>query len=166
MIELYEIIGLIILCIIAIGYWIYTRDTHIVRIKRNDIIDLKSIMDLCNLPIVSFYQGDNVFHFLFDTGSNVSYVNKYSNLKVTPTGVKDTFMGSTGEDQNCEKVDIVLYRNNLKYKHTMNSADLNVAFTELKNEYGVLISGILGNDFLKKYKYCLDFKELVAYTRK
>lgn len=159
------VVILIVLGIIGIMYWRYTRDTYIVKIKKKEIIKFKTSMELSGLPIIIFYQGDKAYNFLLDTGSNVSYVNIKSDLKTEPTGIKDTFMGSNGIDEDCEKVKVSLYRNDLKYEHIVHAADLNTAFVELKKEYGILVTGILGNDFFTKYKYCLDFKELVAYQR-
>ena len=165
MTELYVAVILILLGIFGFIYWLCTRDTYIVRIKKKEIMEFKTSMELSGLPIIVFYQGDKAYSFLLDTGSNISYVNIKSNLETTPTGIKDTFMGSSGVDEDCEKVDVTLYRNEIKYQHLVHAADLSKAFIELKKTYGILITGILGNDFFTKYKYCLDFKELVAYQR-
>jgi hypothetical protein len=129
-------------------------------------MEFKTSMDLTGLPIITFYQGKEKYNFLLDTGSNMSYVNIKSNVKVVKTGVKDVFMGAEGKDINCEHGIVSLYRDKVDYECNVSLADLDIAFTELKNEYGVTIVGILGNDFFVKYKYCLDFKELVAYIRK
>lgn len=163
--ELYVIVILAVFGVIGYLTWIYTRDTSIVRIKRKEVMEFKTSMELSGLPIVTFYQGDKAYNFLLDTGSNISYVNVKSNLKVVPTGMKDTYMGSSGVDMDCEKVKVTFYRNELKYEHILHAADFSAAFNELKTQYGVLVTGILGNDFFTKYKYCLDFKELVAYQR-
>lgn len=154
----------ILLGILGFIYWI-ALDTYIVKIKKNEIMEFKTSMELSGLPIITFYQGNKAYNFLLDTGSNVSYVNIKSDIKIFDTGEKNVFMGSSGEDKPCIVVQLVLYRNEIKYEHTVHAADLNLAFTEVKKEYGITITGILGNDFFTKYKYCLDFKELVAYQR-
>lgn len=163
--ELYVAVILIILGVLGYIYWLYTRDTYIVRIKKKEIMEFKTSMELSGLPFITFYQGDKAYNFLLDTGSNVSYVNNKSTLEIKSTGVKDVFMGSNGVDESCEKVNVSLYRNEIKYEHSMNAADLNAAFTELKKEYGINVTGILGCDFMDKYNYCLDFKEFVVYRR-
>lgn len=159
------ILVLIMLSIFIFAYWLYTRDTYIVRIKKNQIMEFKTSMELSGLPIITFYQGENAYNFLLDTGSNRSYINNKANIKVISTGAKSTFMGSSGKDADCERVNVIVYRNNLKYEHNMFAADLDTAFMELKKEYGVLITGIIGCDFMDKYNYCLDFKEFVIYQR-
>lgn len=163
--EIYLVLFFIILGISFI-YWIYTRDTNIIRIKRGSIMEFKTSFELSGLPIISFYQGDKVYHFLVDTGSNVSYVNVKSDIKIVPTGIKDVYLGAEGKDMDCEKANIVLYKNGLKYEHIVHVADFNAAFTELKKEYGVFVTGIIGCDFMDRYNYCLDFKEYTLYTRK
>ena len=156
---------LIIIGICSYLYWRYTRDTYIVRINKNQIMEFKTAIELTGLPIITFYQGKNVYNFLLDTGSNTSYINNTAGLEVIKSGVFDTFIGASGEDIPCEKAAIKLYRDEIEYECPVSIANLDTAFAELKNSYGVSISGILGNDFFIKYKYCLDFKELVAYRR-
>ena len=36
---------------------------------------------------------------------------------------------------------------------------------QVKAESGVNMVGIIGNEFFRKYKYVLDFDELVAYSK-
>lgn len=156
---------IIIILVITIAYYIYTRDTRIVRINKRQVMEFKTSMDLTGLPIITFYQGKEKYNFLLDTGSNASYVNSKSDIVACKTGVNDVFMGSSGEDTPCECATIKLYRDTIEYDCDVYIADLDAAFAELKNCYGVLISGILGNNFFMKYRYCLDFKELVAYSR-
>ena len=160
-----EVCLLIILIVLVIWYYYYTRDTYIVRVNKHQVMEFKTAMDLTGLPIITFYQGKNKYNFLLDTGSNTSYINCKSSIEVVKTGKQDTFMGSSGEDKDCEWGTIKLYRGDTEYNCDVIIADLDAAFVELKNCWGVSISGLLGNNFFVKYKYCLDFKELVAYRR-
>lgn len=160
-------IGIILLCVLGILiYFGYFADTHFVKVNKKQVMEFKTSMDLTGLPIITFYQGRNKYHFLLDTGSNISYINSQSDLEVQRHNIKDTFMGADGTDASCEWGSIKFYRNGIDYETKVAIANLDAAFTELKNCWGVTISGILGNDFFVKYKYCLDFKELVVYVRK
>ena len=47
-----------------------------IRKKNNSKISFKEAMDLAELPVVTFYNGDVKLNFLLDTGSNISYINK------------------------------------------------------------------------------------------
>lgn len=163
---MYVVGFLVLVSIFCITYYFYTLDTYIVKVKKSQIMEFKTSMDLTGLPIITFYQGKEKYNFLLDTGSNISYVNEKANLEVTRTGVKDVFMGAEGKDMDCENIIVKLYRNNNEYDCKAALADLSAAFEELKKSYGVTISGILGCDFMDKYNYCLDFKELVIYIRK
>ena len=42
---------------------------------------------------------------------------------------------------------------------------MNTVFTSIKNETGVTLHGLIGNSFMQKYKYVLDFDEMVAYSK-
>ena len=39
------------------------------------------------------------------------------------------------------------------------------ALDNRKNDHGVTMVGILGNNFLEKYKYVLDFADFIAYQK-
>ena len=93
---------LIIFIIISVLYFIYTSNTYIVRINKNQVMEFRSAMELTGLPIITFYQGKEMYNFLLDTGSNISYVNSKSSIQVEKTGSKDVFMGSDGTDRDCE----------------------------------------------------------------
>ena len=51
---------------------------HLYRNKQKEKtkISFKEGLDLTELPIVTFYQNGKKLHFLLDTGSNISYINK------------------------------------------------------------------------------------------
>ena len=159
------IIVLAVLGIIGVTYWVYISDTYIVRIKKDQIMEFKTSFDLTGLPIIVFYQGDKKYNFLMDSGSNMSYINKDSHINVQMTNSKDVFMGANGTDISCQYANVKLYRDNAEYQCRVAVADLGSAFTELKSSYGVTLTGIIGCDFMNKYSYCLDFKELVVYAR-
>lgn len=165
MTEIYVIVILLLLGISIYIYWVYTRDTYIVRIKKNQIIEFKSSFDLTGLPIIVFYQGDKKYNFLIDSGSNITYINQDSDIERQMTDNKDVFMGANGSDISCQYANINLYRDNAKYEIKIAVANLNNAFAELKSNYGVQLTGIIGCDFMNKYKYCIDFKECIVYAR-
>ena len=39
------------------------------------------------------------------------------------------------------------------------------AFKKIKDGNGATIHGLIGNSFMQKYKYVLDFDEMVAYSK-
>lgn len=154
-----------IICVFLVWLF-YTKDTHIVRVKKGQIMEFKSTMNLTGLPIVTFTQGDKKFHFLFDTGSNVNYINKGSDIMFKSTGRKSSYIGAEGVEQSTSEAFVELMHNDMVFTCQVHIADLNQAFGQLKQEYGVSLSGIIGTSFMEKYKYVVDFVEYVVYQRK
>ena len=44
--------------------------------------------------------------------------------------------------------------------------DMSGPFGIIKKQRGFTVNGILGSNFFNKYKYMLDFNEMIAYTAK
>lgn len=159
-----EMIGMVIL-VLAVAFIANTIDD--MRKKNNSKISFKEAMDLVELPVVTFYNGDKKLNFLLDTGSNVSYINS-SIIPLLDHEKTDKEMNTIGIEGNkvsnqfCKMS--VTYKNQV-FEEEFSIADLNEAFSVVKQESGVQIHGILGSKFFERYKYVLDFKELIAYIR-
>lgn len=159
-----EMIGVVIL-VLAVAFIANTIDD--MRKKNNSKISFKEAMDLVELPVVTFYNGDKKLNFLLDTGSNVSYINS-SIISLLDHEKTDKEMNTIGIEGNkvsnqfCKMS--VTYKNQV-FEEEFSIADLDEAFSVVKQESGVQIHGILGSKFFERYKYVLDFKELIAYIR-
>lgn len=135
--------------------------------KKNSEISFREAMDLAELPVITFYNGDRKINFLLDTGSNISYLNKsiVSSLVVESTGEESSIIGIEGNKVNCKICKMIIRRKNQEFEEEFSIADLDKAFRIVKEESGVQIHGILGSRFFEKYKYVLDFKDYIAYVR-
>lgn len=135
--------------------------------KKNSEISFREAMDLAELPVITFYNGDRKINFLLDTGSNSSYLNKsiVSSLVVESTGEESNIIGIEGNKVNCKICKMIIKRKNQEFEEEFSIADLDKAFRIVKEESGVQIHGILGSRFFEKYKYVLDFKDYIAYVR-
>lgn len=135
--------------------------------KKNSEISFREAMDLVELPVITFYNGDRKINFLLDTGSNISYLNKsvVSSLVVESTGEESNIIGIEGNKVNCKICKMIIRRKNQEFKEEFSIADLDKAFRIVREESGVQIHGILGSRFFEKYKYVLDFKDYIAYVR-
>lgn len=159
-----EIIGVVIL-VLAVAFIANTIDD--IRKRNNSKISFKEAMDLVELPVVTFYNGDKKLNFLLDTGSNVSHINS-SIIPLLDHEKTDKEMDTIGIEGNkvsnqfCKMS--VTYKNQV-FEEEFSIADLDEAFSVVKQESGVQIHGILGSKFFERYKYVLDFKELIAYIR-
>lgn len=159
-----EIIGVVIL-VLVVAFIANTIED--IRKKNNSKISFKEAMDLVELPVVTFYNGNRKLNFLLDTGSNVSYINSsiISLLDHEKTDKKMDTIGIEGNkisNQFCKMS--ITYKNQV-FEEEFSIADLDEAFSVVKQESGVQIHGILGSKFFERYKYVLDFKELIAYIR-
>lgn len=135
--------------------------------KKNSEISFREAMDLAELPVITFYNGDRKINFLLDTGSNISYLNEsiVSSLVTESTGEESNIIGIEGNKVNCKICKMIIRRKNQEFEEEFSIADLDKAFSIVKKESGVQIHGILGSRFFEKYKYVLDFKDYIAYVR-
>lgn len=159
-----EIIG-VALMVLAIAFIVNTIEDF--RKRSNSKISFKEAMDLVELPVVTFYNGEKKLNFLLDTGSNVSYINSsiVSLLDHEKTDKEMHTMGIEGNRVSNQFCRMAVTYKNQKFEEEFSIADLDEAFSVVKQESGVQIHGILGSKFFERYKYVLDFKELIAYIK-
>lgn len=159
-----EIIG-ILLMVIAVAMIINAIEDN--RKKNDSKISFRESMDLTELPVVTFYNGDKKLNFLLDTGSNVSHINSsvIHLLDHTKTDQKTDIIGMEGNKVSNDTCRMTVYYRNQRFEEDFIISDLNDAFDIIKQEDGVQIHGILGSKFFEKYRYVLDFSELIAYIK-
>jgi hypothetical protein len=136
--------------------------------KKESEMSFGEALDLTGLPIVTFTQGEHKLNFLLDSGANKSVINSdhLKALRHTPTGEKCTVFGMEGNSVETYFTTIPFTYKNRSYTEEFQVVDLNSAINQVKAESGVNFIGIIGNSFLQKYKYVLDFDENKAYTKK
>ena len=71
--------------------------------------------------------------------------------------------GQTKQVKSCE---ITLYFGNKGYTYNYLINDMSQAFGQIKDSTGVNLHGIIGSKFFNKFRYVLDFAELIAYSKK
>lgn len=157
------IIVSLILCIgILVLEWY-----HLYRNKRKEQtkISFKEGLDLTELPIVTFYQGSKKLHFLLDTGSNISYINKavLDSVEAEDCGEKSNTFGVEGNGVETHHYLMKIGYKDQEFVEVFGALDLSASFGAIEKESGIKLHGILGNRFFERYKYILDFKELIAY---
>lgn len=159
---------LIALCVIFLIIAVAVTSGVIAGVrKKSSEISFREAMDLAELPVITFYNGDKKINFLLDTGSNISYLNEsiVSSLVTESTGEASNIIGIEGNKVNCKICKMIIRRKNQEFEEKFSIADLDKAFSIVKKESGVQIHGILGSRFFEKYKYVLDFKDYIAYVR-
>ena len=136
--------------------------------KVSNTMSFREALALAELPVVTFYQGDKKLNLLLDTGANISIIDKEVastiSTKETPRVSKITGIGGSVKDVAI--VDIILQYKNNTFEDGFQVTDMSSTFSAIKNATGVTIHGIIGNKFMQKYKYILDFDKMIAYSRK
>ena len=159
---------IIILIIIAlIAYTVNKIETS--KKEINSRMSFKEALDLIELPIVTFYQGDKKLNFMLDSGSNFSIIdsNAVNNLKLEHTKLNkvNSIIGINGETRNAGFINLKFSYKHINFDYDFQYLDLSNVVESLKQN-GITIHGILGNQFFIKYKYILDFNDLIAYSKK
>lgn len=135
--------------------------------KHKSKMSFKESLDLTNLPVVTFMNGDKKINFLLDTGSDASYINHsvLSNYNYTKSDYKTTFVGSSGEEVNSNSCYMNITYNDYLFAIELSIANLDDVLNMIKARDGVNIHGILGSIFLQEHKYVLDFNSSIAYRK-
>jgi len=138
------------------------------RKKKDNSISFGQGFALTELPVVSLYQGNSVFNFLLDTGSNDSIIdsNVLNKIEHTLSDKQSNLYGMEGNLQVVNKCEITVSYQGVDYPYEYLICDMKQAFDKIKSESGVTLHGIIGSKFFNAYKYVLDFDKLVAYSKK
>lgn len=124
-------------------------------------------MDLAELPVVTFRQGDKKINFLLDTGSNNCVIdsNILKNIDHKMLNIETNILGIEGNAQKTGVCTIKMTYKDKEYEYPYVIQDMSAAFDSIKKETGVTVNGILGSKFFNEFKYVLDFDELIAYSK-
>lgn len=136
--------------------------------KRRRGISFRESLDLADLPVVTMYNNGRKLNFLLDTGSNISHIDAGIDSLDCEEVKKECFDITTagGELKGGEKwLRIPLVYKKQSFSEDFMALGLHEVFAQIKRETGVQIHGILGNSFFTKYRYILDFDEMVAYSK-
>lgn len=161
------IIALLLFLIVIVSEFYIT---HKNRYKQS--ISFKESLDLTELPIVTFYYDDVKrikLNFLLDTGSNLSHINKSVLSSINENYEEKesvSVIGINGSPMKSSICNLDIKYKDLSFTEEFVVSDLDTVFSEVKKNTGVQIHGILGSKFFEKYKYIIDFKELIAHISK
>lgn len=137
-------------------------------IKKNpSAISFKQGFDLTNIPVVTFYQGNQKINFILDTGASENIIDKefLKCLEHTEEKLTDRIWGIEGNGIAVNSCFIKISYNDIQFNTRFLVNDLSKVFTAIRQSSGVILHGILGSGFFNQYKYVLDFDSLVAYIK-
>lgn len=132
-----------------------------------DAMSFQNSMDLAELPVVTFRQGDRKINFLLDTGSNNCVIdsNILKSIDYKMLDVETNILGLEGNAQKTGVCTIKMSYKDKEYEYPYVIQDMSAAFDSIKKETGVTVNGMLGSKFFNEFKYVLDFDELIAYSK-
>lgn len=160
------IILAVLIIVMGAAFFVYSVCNYRNFIKSSRF-SFRETMDLCNLPVITFVVNNRKLNFILDTGADHSVINKSiaDEISLDKLDKKGKAYGMEGNYKPIEYANVVFEYNGHKYPDTVLIVDMNNAFSNLKNKYGVNIHGLLGNGFFRKYEYMLDFQKLIAYSK-
>lgn len=132
-----------------------------------DAMSFQNSMDLAELPVVTFRQGEKKINFLLDTGSNNCVIdsNILKSIDHKMLDVETNILGLEGNAQKTGVCTIKMSYKDKEYEYPYVIQDMSAAFDSIKKETGVTVNGMLGSKFFNEFKYVLDFDELIAYSK-
>ena len=167
-----DVIRVLLFVALAAGViWVIVRETQREHerqeLAKKNMSFIESI-NLTGLPIITFHNNGHPINMVLDTGSNVCLINSniLSDLKYE-SGEKHTgVIGLNGESEAGNTVFLPLTYKDWEFDFECWATDIGDMVSTMKKEYGVTIHGLLGTGFFQKYKYVIDFNEMVAYSLK
>lgn len=130
-------------------------------------MSFKESMDLVELPIVTFTNSGKKLNFLLDTGASYSVMNEsvLKDIEYQFNGEKGSVFGIDGNKaEDSPYITASVCYGSRSYDEEFQVVDLSQAFGNIKEDFGVTLHGMLGSAFFQKYRYVLNFDELVAYS--
>lgn len=156
----------IIVCIGTLGIIINgIEDYRHLKSKRvNNIIHLEPINSL-GLPILKVHQGNKEYFFIIDTGANYSTLNPStaSDFQVSSLGTTGSTYGMEGNSVEVQFFKASFMVDSLVCEETFQTVDMSKCFNNSEDSYNVVISGLLGDSFLKNYGLVVDIKNNVLH---
>jgi hypothetical protein len=137
----------------------------------NNTISLEKQMP-GNLPIIALSNNNKMFNFILDSGSNISHIcaEYYEDLQSVPIGTyKNGEVAGLGGKNIGITMCKAIFEDTLEHKYNIKlsiSNGLSSVAKNIEDNTGVKIHGLLGTDFLREYKYTLDFRTLEVYPQK
>ena len=127
-------------------------------------ISFKDTIDKTGLPIVSFSQNDKHFDFIIDTGAEYSVINSNSleSLKYIELEGNGVVYGIEGNEKETTSIGVVLYIDDKEFTEVFQITNV-PGMEVVNNMYGTNVIGILGSQFLIRYKFIIDYEKFHIY---
>lgn len=134
------------------------------RSKKN--MSFLESFQLTRLPILCFKNNGKPVNMILDSGSTDCIIDKtsLSQFEYEPSDQQGDVVGIQSVSEVGNYVFLPLTYKERTFEIECLAVDMTTTLKEIKDTYGVTIHGVVGTDFFSKYKYILDFNEMVAYS--
>ena len=116
-----------------------------------------------NIPYVEVKHNNIKFNFIVDSGCTISCIdeNVLDLLVHTNTGENsEGILFANGESSDAiQLVKLSFVINNKEFTETFNAVDFHDMTKQVKDNFGIVVRGLLGSEFLYNNKLILDFDE-------
>lgn len=160
----------LIICFLVAVIAAFSRDALNLWLSKKAGFSLKEIMTDVGIPIVTLKNGEKEFNFILDTGSDISHIDSNVKDSLSDTeeveGDNPTVITANGSvEGNNNWIRVPLNYKKQSFVEDFMPLDLHDSFEVLREDTGIQLHGILGGTFLRKYRYVLDYVDLIAYTK-
>jgi hypothetical protein len=140
------------------------KETH----NYHDITEFKTKISKTGLVYVPFTCNGKELNFLLDTGSTISYIDAQTAVEL---GCKfkrcsEVVTGLGGDQEITEYCEIKLETPTTVTEIELPLANFKYAFSQVEEESGIEIHGLLGNNFLLASKYVIDYDKMMVFKPK
>lgn len=160
----------LIICFLVAVIIAFSGDALNLWLSKKVGFSFKETMTDVGIPIVTLKNGEKEFNFILDTGSDISHID--SNIKDSLSDTEEvegdnlTVITANGSvEGNNSWIRVPLNYKKQSFTEDFIPLDLHDSFESLREDTGIQLHGILGGAFLRKYRYVLDYDDLVAYTK-
>lgn len=147
---------------------LFNKKTNIVESDFDSVIDFRQGLELTEIPICTFRQGDKKLNFLLDTGANNNVLDSrvLKDVKYNLTNYHTSIMGMEGVESECSVIKMGIEHEEVRYDTEFRVCDMSDSFDAIRAENGVILHGIIGSNFFREHKSIFDFEHLKAYFKK
>ena len=118
-----------------------------------------------NIPYVTVKHNNIEFNLIIDSGCNISCIdeNVLDLMLHTDTGkTSDGVLFANGDETEPNKIIKLSFElNNKEFTEIFNAVDFYNMTKQVKDNFGIVVRGLLGSEFLYKNKLILDFDNSV-----
>jgi hypothetical protein len=134
----------------------------------HDITEFKTKISKTGLIYVPFTCNGKELNFLLDTGSTISYIDAQTAIEL---GCKfqncnESVTGLGGNQEITEYCEVRLETPTTVTEIELPLANFKHAFSQIEEESGIEIHGLLGNNFLLASKYVIDYDKMMVFKPK